>query len=273
MKFAAVIFKKALVRGRVSLLAFAGGMFLFEFITVTTYPAIGGTANVRSVFEALGPDMQRLLKLVPNLQAGFGPRNYLAFGYFHPVFLGLGSAFVVSRASDAIAWDIERGTIVFLLARPIPRRALQLGKSLETVLSLGLVTAGAVLGTALGLLITPLDEPIALWPFVVIGFNAYLLFLALGGVALVLSALNNSAALVAGWATGLALLAFVADFLSGLPVLNLLGFLSPFHYYDPQALAGNGGLLPWFSVLLLLGVALAAFALALVLFERRDIAA
>jgi len=268
-----VIFSKTLKRGRISLLAFTGGMFLFEFITVITYPSIGGTGTVRNIFETLGPDMQRLLKLVPNLQVGFGPRNYLAFGYFHPVFLGLGSAFAVSRASDAIAGEIERGTILFLLSRPVARAALLWGKAVELALSLLVVVGGAVAGTGLGLTIINLGEPISLWPFVVIGLNAYGLLLALAGVGLIISALNSSAASVAGWSTAFALLTFVADFLAVLPFVAILAFASPFRYYDPQAIVASNGALPWPSLTLLLAVALGTFCFALVLFQRRDITA
>ncbi len=268
-----VIFSKSFARGQISLLAFAAGMFLFEFITVIAYPSIGGRDTVRNVFETLGPDMQRLLKLAPNLQVGFGPRNYLAFGYFHPVFLGLGSAFAVSRASDAIAGDIERGTILFVLSRPVLRRDLLLGKAGELALSLFLVVAGSILGTAVGLLITDLGEPVAIWPFVVIGLNAYCLLLALGGVALIISALSNSAARVAGWSTAFALLTFVADFLSVLPFVNFLSFASPFRYYDPQAIVASGGALPGFALALLLAVALIGLYLALLIFQKRDITA
>ncbi len=269
---ARIIFTKTLVRGQISILAFAAGMALFEFVTAVTFPSIGGTGTARTVFESLGPDMQRLLKLAPNLQAGFGPRNYLAFGYFHPVFLGLGSAFVVSRASDAVAGDIERGTILFLLSRPVSRRTLLLGKTAEIVVSLLLVVAGSVAGTALGITLVDLGEAINLWPFVLIGLNAYALFLALAGVTLIISALNNSAAAVAGWATAFALLAFTADFLSGLPVLNLLGILSPFRFYDPQTIVASG-YLPLANIMVLLLTFLVGFILAWQLFERRDIVA
>jgi len=267
-----VIFAKTLARGRISLLAFASGMALFEFVTAVTFPSIGGTGTARTVFESLGPDMQRLLKLAPNLQAGFGPRNYLAFGYFHPVFLGLGSAFVVSRASDAIAGDIERGTILFLLSRPVSRGALLLGKTAEIVVSLLLVITGSVVGTALGVSLVDLGEPISLVPFGLIGLNAYALFLALAGVALLISALSSSAAGVAGWATAFALLAFTADFLSGLPVINLLGILSPFRFYDPQTIVATRSL-PLINILVLLLTFLVGFTLAWRLFQRRDIVA
>ena len=268
-----VIFRQALRRGRVSTLAFGAGMFLFQFITVITYPAIGGEANTRAVFEALGPEMQRLLKLVPNLQAGFGPANYLAFGYFHPVFLGLGSAYVVSRASDAVAGDIERGTILYILSRPVSRRALLLGKAAEVACGLTIVVGLSALGTACGLVLTPLSPAISLWPFVVIALNAYALFLALGGVALLISAGSSSPARVAGWGTAFALLAFVADFLAVLPVIGWLAVVSPFRYYDPQSIIGSGGRLPLPGMVFLLAVASLASTLALLIFEKRDIAA
>jgi ABC-2 type transport system permease protein len=267
------IFLKALWRSRVATLGFAAGMFAFEFITVVTYQSIGGTQNIQQIFEALGPDMQRLLKLAPNLQVGFGPANYLAFAYFHPVFLGIGSAYVVSRASDAIAGDIERGTILFVLSRAVSRTALLSGKTLALLAGLAVVVGGAVLGTAVGLLVAPpAGANVNLLGFVLVGLNAYVLFLALGGVALILSALFSSAASVAGWATTFALVAFVADFLAGLPVLNLLSFLSPFRYYDPQRVVATN-FLPPDALLTLSIVALGGFILAAVIFERRDIAA
>ncbi len=254
------------------MLSFAAGMALFEFITAVTFPSIGGTGTVRTVFESLGPDMQRLLKIAPNLQVGFSPRNYLAFGYFHPVFLGLGSAFVVSRASDAVAGDIERGTILFTLSRPLSRGSLLFGKWAELALSLFLVVAGAVLGTFSGVALVNLGEPIPMLPFVYIGLNAYALFLALGGVALILSAVSSAAAQVAGWATAFALLAFTADFLSSIPVVSVLGFISPFRFYDPQAIM-SGGEIPTLRLVVWVGVAGLGYLVDLFLFERRDIAA
>ena len=271
MRIFGILFWYSLIWKWRTLLGFGLGMFLFEFITVLTFPAIGGTTNVQTVFEALGPDMQRLLKLVPNLQVGFAPANYLAFGYFHPIFLGLGSAFVVSKASDIVAGEIERGTLVFSLARPISRWVWLTTKSLEVVVSLAIVVAFAVLGTWLGLMLTPLDTSIEIeiWPFVQIGLNAYFLFLGLGGVALLISAFSQSAAQVAGIATAFALLAFVADFLSALPILNWLAILSPFRYYDPQSLLTAP--LPLNSVAPLLIVTIANYLLALLIFQRRDI--
>lgn len=267
-----VIFRKSLARGRISLLSFGFGMFLFEFITAVSYPAIGGSGNVRQIFQTLGPDMQRLLKIAPNLQVGFGPANYLAFGYFHPVFLGLGSAFVVSRASDAIAGDVERGTILFVLSRPVARLQLLFGKALETVVSLLGVMTGAVLGTVTGTTITNLGEPINVWSFVIVGLNAYFLLLALGGVSLVISALSSSASKVAGIATAFALLAFVADFLSVLPFVSWLDIISPFRYYDPQKIVANGGEVPWLALLVLGLTAGLGFFISLSIFQHRDIA-
>jgi ABC-2 type transport system permease protein len=177
---------------------------------------------------------------------------------------------VVSRASDAIAGDIERGTILFVLSRPVSRGALLLGKTAEIVLSLGLVVAGSVGGTALGITLVDLGEAINLWPFVLIGLNAYALFLALAGVTLIISALSNSAAAVAGWATAFALLAFTADFLAGLPVINLLGILSPFRFYDPQTIVASGNL-PLVNTFVLLLTFLVGFIVAGLLFQRRDI--
>ncbi|MCA9981086.1 MAG: ABC transporter permease, partial [Anaerolineales bacterium] len=82
------------------------------------------------------PDgLRQLLKIAPNLQAGFGLADYLAFTWLHPVFLGLGAALVVGRAADALAGQVETGHVYLVLSRPVPRWALVWGKGLEMVVA------------------------------------------------------------------------------------------------------------------------------------------
>ncbi len=84
------IARATLRRKWVSLAMFAAGACLFQYMLIATYPAIGGAAAVDSVVRTIPPALRRLLKIAPNLQAGFDIRDYIALGFFHPVFLGLG---------------------------------------------------------------------------------------------------------------------------------------------------------------------------------------
>ena len=261
-------------------MAFAAAMCAFEAITAASYGSIGGQGAVSSVFGSLGTNVQRLLKIEPSLMANFGLANYLAFGYFHPVFLGLGAAFVTARASDAIAGEIERGTLLFVLARPIARSLVLLSKVAEVVLGAAVLVVAAWCGTVGGLALGRPAGTLAasfaavdLSRFALIGLQAFALLVAMGGIGFVASALPvGRAGNASGIASATVLVAFSVDFVAGLFGADALGLWSPFHYYAPQTtLTGNVGdaLL---NVAVLLAMAATLIATALLIFTRRDIA-
>ncbi len=193
-------------RKRGSLLAFAAAMFGFMLVTAAAFPAIGGAEAVSGVIGTFPPQLRRLLRIAPNLQAGFGLRDYMALSFFHPVYLGLGAAFVVGRATDALTGEVERGSIYLLLSRPVARWTLVLGKMSELLAGagvlalagwLGLVVAGA---TAL--------EPLPLGRYLLVALLAWPLFGALGAGALVISAPGRRSGTVAGIASAWTLISF-----------------------------------------------------------------
>ena len=105
----ALIFWGTLRRKRLSLFWFAVAAGAFHWLVAASFPAIGGTEAVTSVVRTFPTGLRSLLKLAPNVQAGFGVGDYLAFTWLHPLFIGLGAAFVVARATDGLAGEIERG--------------------------------------------------------------------------------------------------------------------------------------------------------------------
>ena len=104
-----------------------------------------------------------------------------------------------------------------------------------------------------------------------LALNLGLLLLCWSAVALALAAAVRRRS-VAGASPGvLALAAFLIDYLGRLwqPAESLAKF-SPFRYFSPFDLL-MGGRLPLKNVAVLLGIALAGFLAAYVLFSRRDI--
>ena len=264
------IARATLRQKRGSLIAFAIATGLFTYIVVASYPAIGGMAAVESVVETFPPGLRRLLRIAPGLQAGFGFINYLALGFFHPVFLGFGSAFVVGRATDALAGQIERGSIYHLLSRPIARQTVVLGKALELMLGAGMVAMAGWVGTAVGVATTDLPLAVPLDRYLMIALSAWALFAALGAGALAISSLGNRTERVVGIASGWTLVSFVLDVL---PVVSEspLGVLNPWHHYDPQAVVATG-VVPIVGILVWIGWIVGATALACVVWTQRDLA-
>jgi ABC-2 type transport system permease protein len=257
-------------RKRGSLLALGLGALAFQYILVASLPSIGGMAAVGSVLETFPPGLRRLLRIAPGLQAGFGLINYLALGLFHPVFLGLGAAFVVGRATDALAGEIERGSIYLLLSRPVARTALVLGKALELFVGAGAIALFGWLGMAIGVWTTALPEAVPLDRYLLAALLAWLLFAALGAGALVISSLGSRTGVIAGAGTAWTLIAFMLDML---PVVaeSPPGRLNPWHHYDPQAIVATGALDPA-AVIVLLGWCVAGTLIAALVWSRRDLA-
>jgi ABC-2 type transport system permease protein len=257
-------------RKRGTLLAFAVGVAVFHYIVAASYPAIGGATTVESVVRTFPPGLRRLLKIAPNLQAGFGLRDYLALGFFHPVFLGLGSAFVVGRATDALAGEIERGSIYLLLSRPLPRWALVVGRALDMFAGAGVIAIAGWLGMTLAVLTTPLPEAVPLSRYAAVAGIAWALFAALGAGALIVSSWGNRTGRVVGIGTAWTLISFVLDVLPAVAE-SPLAWLNPWHHYDPQALVATGNV-NWIGCAVLIGWIVVGTTLAAAIFAKRDIA-
>lgn len=235
-----------------STLAFAGGLALFQLTLIWGYQFIGGAETVQSVVQTLSPELRRALKIIPSLQGGFGPREYVALGFYHPIYLGLGAAYAVSRAADALAGGIERGTVLLILTRPVSRTLLLLSEALALVLGLGMVMMAGLAGLLLGLATTDLGVALAWRPYVAAASVGWLLFAALGMMALLLAATQRRANSAAGVASACVLGSFVLDLLPWTSTPPL-AWLNPWHWYDPTRITTTGIEGSAVAVLLLLG--------------------
>jgi ABC-2 type transport system permease protein len=265
---AGLIFWSTLRRKRFSLLWFALGAGAFHWLVAVSFPAVGGTEAVTSVVRTFPPGLRALLKLAPNVQAGFGVQDYLAFTWLHPLFIGLGAAFVVSRATEALAGEVERGSICLVLSRPVPRWSFVLGKAWEMILGAGVIALAGWVGLFVGVQALPYTLPLA--HYLLAALAAWLVFAALGGGAFLISALCSRTALSAGLGTAWTLIAFVLDVIPFIAA-SALGPLNPWHHYFPQEIVATGRIDP-VGVAVLLAWALGGIAAAIGILGRRDLA-
>jgi len=200
-------------------------------------------------------------------------QDYLAFTWMHPLFIGLGAAFVVSRATDALAGEIERGSIYLVLSRPVARWAFVLGKALEMILGAGAIALAGWLGLALGVRAPGVQEVAAglsLAHYGLAALMAWLIFAALGGGSFVISACFSRTGPSAGLGTAWTLVSFVLDVIP-LFAVSALAWVNPWHHYFPQAIVASGQIDP-VGVLVLLAWAVGGIGTAVVVFGRRDLA-
>lgn len=220
--------------------------------------------------------LEKLLESYPSdMMAFFGdfedldftsPGSYINLEFFSymPLIVGI---FAVLLGSGLLASDEESGRLDLLLAYPVSRTALFMGRVLAFCLALLAILAIVWLGFVIPMSWTPLDIH---WFDMILPFVSLMAQLLLFGMlALLLSMLLPSRRLAASTA-GIALVA--SYFITSLARINSdlqpLARLMPHHYYQGgEAISGLD--VDWLAGLLL--IALLFGALAWLRFVRRDI--
>jgi ABC-2 type transport system permease protein len=252
----------------VSIAGFAGVAAFFHALIVLSFPAIGGMPAVESVVQTLPDGLRNLLRIAPNLQAGFGLRDYLAFSWFHPLFLGMGAAFVVQRATDAIAGEIEGGGIYLTLSRPVGRGAYVAGKAVEMLIGAGIICLAGWIGLAVSAQTLPV--PLPLRNYLLAALMAWLLFGALGAGALVISSLCSREPVSVGFGAAWTLAALFLDVIPAV-ASSPFGQINPWHHYFPQEIVASGQA-PLASIAVPAAWIAGGVVIAAVIFRNRDLA-
>jgi ABC-2 type transport system permease protein len=222
-----------------------------------------------------------IAEMLPSFVRNFMGPSLLSFisfggivsqGYFHPAVQGALIGLTIAIATMPVS-EIESGFMDLILSRPLARHWIITRSILMMVLCTAALLAMMLAATWLALhAFAPKGVP---WPeakvLLSLAANLSLLLLAWGGVALAIGAVSRRRG-VAGTATGLlALTTFLLEFAP--PTWRPAGWfawLSPFQYYKAMKLI-IGVPLRTHDLWVLAGIALTGYALAYVLFARRDL--
>jgi ABC-2 type transport system permease protein len=211
------------------------------------------------------------------------PSDMMSISYVHPLTITMLGIWALGRAANAIAGEIDRGTMELMLAQPIRRSQIIFAHLTVDAIVFPALCLVIWTGTCCGTWLMGLQElerariePLRFLPALPYVFA--LLFSA-SGITMVLSALGRSRARVWGWAITIMLSMFLINVL-GQMWPESLGDIRPFtifYHYRPQSMIltpdwyAHGDL--WFHLGVLLGVGAAGYAVALIGFCRRDVPA
>ena len=245
------------------------GLFASGATYAPFYPSIKENAATLEKYMDSMPDFLReaFMGASGDFTSPAGYLNTELFNFFAPLLLLL---FAIGAGARAIAGEEEKQTLDILLSTPIARRRVVIDKFVAMLL------AGALLSVLLWLSIPILGPPFDLNPSLVdlaaASFMCYLLAMAFGSIALAIGCATGRRALAVGVTAGIAAGAWLLDLLvPAIDSISWLQQLSPFHYYlQPEPMMNGIG---WGGSAVLAGIAVVAFGAALVLFERRDLAA
>lgn len=255
---------------RLAILMVGAGVFFVSVLLTYAFDSFGGVQSAQQLDQFIPESIKALLKA----QGGFATNvmGFIASTYRHPLYILAVSGFVIGVSSGAVAREVERGSILLVLASPIPRWRYLIARTLAMAIGLFAVLAAAFLGTWLATRVTGLSADVDMTGFLRIQANAFALGLAVGGVATLVSSVGSDGGRTVGIVTAITAGMFFADYLATLwEPARALGPLSFFHYFDPLAVAQQGAM-PWRNLAVLLGSAAVTLGAALVAFQRRDIA-
>jgi ABC-2 type transport system permease protein len=211
--------------------------------------------------------------------------NFMSISYVHPLPLTILGIFAIGRAANAIAGEIDRGTMELLLAQPIRRTQLVLAHLVVDIIIIPTLCLTMWVGTYCGTWWNGLQtsenalqriDPVRFLPaLLAVGGLVF----AHSGVTMWISSMGRSRARVWGWAITLFLCMFLVN-VFGQILPEALEWLRPItvHYhYQPQQMIFRedwyaGGSV-WFHLGVLTVVGAAGYLLAWTTFCRRDLPA
>jgi len=235
-------------------------------------------------FLEIAPDVfVRMLPVDVEVMASTWGR--LAFSYEEPIALALMSFWAVSRGSDVIAGELGRGSLEMTLAQPVSRTQWLLSHALGTVLGLTLLTLFGWLGTAVGVQINTLEDPVRVRIFLIAAANLFCLGFFLAGLSTFLSSMCTSRSRVVGIVVAFFAVQLIQKIVARAApdeytTLKSLGDWSFLTAFEPQLLVHNirteaaGAWAQFFEYNgTLIALGLVGLALSAVILQRRDLPA
>lgn len=270
MKGPLILLAHSIKRVRTLVLVMGAMLAIFQVFLIL----IGKTLQRSNAFEQIGslipPFMRELLG--PSIATLLSFDGIVCVGYFHVAVMS--SLVALSIALGTIPTsEIETGFMDLILSRPLARHWIVTRSIIVVTLSTLALLAMMMFGTWAGLHAFAPREIAWPAPRLILSFaiNLGLLMLCWGGIALAIGSGSRRRGVAGSLAGLLALAAFLLDYVArAWPPAATVAWLSPFRYYNPfDLLIGKG--LSTGNLVVLAGISVMGFALAYLLFSRRDI--
>jgi beta-exotoxin I transport system permease protein len=270
MKGALVLLVHSLKRVRTLMISMSLLLGVFQVFLVIVARSI----QASRAFDQMGALVPSFLRELvgPSFTAFMSFGGIIALGYFHVAVMGSLVAVSISL-STMLTSEIETGFMDLILSRPLARHWVITRSIAVALICTTCLLLAMMIGTWAGL--NTLAANAEGWPsphlIISLGINLGLLMLSWSGVGLAIGSASRRRSVAGGIAGLVALTTFLLDYVArAWEPAESVAWLSPFRYYSPfELLMGNS--IPPKNVLVLAGTALVGFALAYLLFARRDI--
>ncbi len=241
------------------------GVLAFAFLMTAMYP------SMKDSFEDMLKVVPSFLKPLVQTRMGMNTlEGFITIAYTHPVLLALFSAWPLARGAQAIAGEVERGTLGWMLSYPIGRVPFLAAKAFVVLLGsaiLALVFVGGVWAASTAFGIAHAGPGVYLQA----ALMTFLLYGTFGTLTLWCSTVFTEKGPTTLVGTAVLLVTFLWNYAAELwSPLKPYRWLSLFDYYDPKAILNGAGIEPR-DLAVLGGLILVCLVGAAVTFRRRDL--
>ncbi len=242
----------------------------FIWMYIALFPSMSQqSAQLEAAFQNYPKDMFKAMNIEMSDLTFDNIQSFLSMENFSIMWPIMVIAMTISLASNAIAGEIEKGTIGIYLAQPISRIKLYLSKYAAGMINIIIFT----------LISSFIAIPLAEIHNVDYEASHYFIFLILGllfgwaiySLAMMLSAILSEKGRVIFITLGILLVMYAINVVAALKDnLQNLKYVTFFHYYDQKNALVNGKL-DDLSILVFLGVIIVCSILGAWIFSKRDI--
>ena len=269
------IWKKTWGDQRVLMLSLVALWTAFPWLYIWLSAQIPMPAFQDVLLRAIPKDWQRLSGVPFTEVATHAGRVALAF--VDPVVVLAATVWGITRGSDAVSGQLERGTMEMVLAAPVRRVAVFVTQALATTAAAALlcVVLFAAVWTAIAL--GPWAGKVDPLRFLPAAANVFGLMVCMAGISAGVSAADSYRWRTIGILCGFYVFSILAKLVGRLSKpLWWAGYLSILNAYEPQRLVGDAAeswrLLAAYDGVLI-GVGVVAYAIGTVVFAKRDLPA
>ncbi|MEX2187356.1 MAG: ABC transporter permease subunit [Pirellulales bacterium] len=268
------LLKKSLIEARWLLLGSVAIVFAFEWLYVWLVSQI----PMKQFAVIVGALPKPVLSLSPIPVAQWlTVEGRIAMSFNEPIILLVLAAWSIGRGSDAVSGELSRGTLEMVLAQPVSRSAVLAANATVTVLGCVAIAAASWLGLAVGMALIPLDTTATSVVFLPAAANTLMFGFFLSGATTALSAADRYRWRTIGIVCAVFLVQKIVEIIA--LMVERFAWLKPFTFFslfkapmfvtDPDKVAT----LFWQYNGTLVALGLAGYALAAVIFSRRDLPA
>jgi ABC-2 type transport system permease protein len=206
-----------------------------------------------------------------------GPEAIMAIAWVHPVVLAIIWTHAIVFCTRVPAGEIDRGTVDVLFGLPASRWRVYLSETAVLAGSGVLLVVMGLLGHRLGMLTAESAHRPPLGPLTAVTANLFCLYLAVGGLAFLISAVSDRRGRAIAVVFAILLASFLLNFLAQFwRPAEMISFLSLLSYHKPLLVMRGGGEDTWGAwpladMAVLIGFAAATWTAGGIWFARRDI--